>query len=175
MFSLGVAGGALLIGRLLRGQVSARYVPVSAVAFGLFLLDLTFAFSGYRATGEDLGPAAFLAAPGAWRVVIDLLGAAIAGGMFEVPLTTVLQARSPPAERSRILAANNIVNASVTTVAMAGAGLMLKLGLPVEGLVAVMGVGTLSAAALAFRLQLRGRRGSVDADMAGARLEGSPP
>lgn len=174
LFSLSVAGGALLVGQLLHGQVSARYVPVSALAFGLFLLDLTFAFMSYRVAGDDLGPVAFLAAHGAWRVVVDLMGAAIAGGVFVVPLYAVLQARSPPAERSRILAANNIVNASVTTVAMAVAGLLLKLGLPVEGLVAIMGGGTLAAAAAAFHIQRRGRRDADHAVAAPAPLEASP-
>ena len=40
IFSVGVAIGSVAVNRLLRGQVSARYSPASALLMGLFVLDL---------------------------------------------------------------------------------------------------------------------------------------
>ncbi len=74
--------------------------------------------TGCRSAGA-IGVGAFLSVPTNWRILVDLAGIAIAGGMFVVPLYAILQTGSPPAERSRIIAANNVVNA-IVTVAMVG-------------------------------------------------------
>jgi 1-acyl-sn-glycerol-3-phosphate acyltransferase len=58
-----------------------------------------------------LGIGAFLAVPGSWRVVVDLVGVAVSSGFYTVPLFTLLQHRPPPDRRSRVIAANNVVNA----------------------------------------------------------------
>ncbi len=148
-FSLGVAAGALLSGRWLRGEVSGRLAPAAALGLGALLLDLAFSLTRFRPPAEAMDARAFLAAPGAWRIVLDLFGAAAAGGVFIVPLYAVLQVCSPPAERSRILAANDIVNALTTVAGVTLAGLLLKLGVGAAGLIAVLGGGTVGAAALA--------------------------
>ena len=82
--------------------------------------------------------------------MLDLFAAAAASGVFIVPLYAVLQVVSPPAERSRILAANDILNASTTVLAVGAASLLLRAGVGVAGLFAVMGAGTLLAALLAY-------------------------
>src|SRR5579863_6227306 len=43
MFSVGIGAGALLCGRLLRGEVSARLAPVGALGMAIFTIDLFFA------------------------------------------------------------------------------------------------------------------------------------
>lgn len=149
-FSIGVAAGALLAGRLLRGEPSGRFAPLAALVLGALLLDLAFSLATFHAPGENLGIAAFLAAAGAWRIVADLFFAAAASGVFIVPLYAVLQVSSPPAERSRILAANDIVNALTTVAAVGVASLLLRLGVGPAGLIAVLGGGTLLAALLAY-------------------------
>lgn len=145
-FSIGVAVGALLSGRLLRGEVSGRLAPAAALGLGALLLDLAVSLARFHPPGEAMDARTFLAAPGAWRIVLDLFGAAAAGGVFIVPLYAVLQVCSPPAERSRILAANDIVNALTTVAAVTVAGLLLRLGVGPAGLIAVLGAGTLAAA-----------------------------
>ena len=146
IFSVGVATGALLVNRLLKGQVSPRYAPVAALPLGGFLLDLAAAVGGFRAYGEDVSVAAFMGMAGAWRIAFDLAAISICGGMFVIPLLAVLQTESPPQERSRILAANNIVNAGVTVAAIIVAAGLLKLGVSIAGLIALMGLTTLGVA-----------------------------
>src|SRR6185312_15925484 len=43
VFSISVAVGSLVVNKLLRGEVSARYVPVAALGLAIFLIDLWIA------------------------------------------------------------------------------------------------------------------------------------
>jgi hypothetical protein len=53
----------------------------------------------------------FFREPAHWRVVADLVLIGLFGGFYIVPLYALIQERSPPSHRSRIIAANNILNA----------------------------------------------------------------
>ena len=111
IFSIGVAIGSVAVNRLLKGQVSARYSPVSALFMGLFVLDLfrrvrTWPVNRRRAARPRRLPRH----AGSWMIVVDLLGVAIAGGMFVVPLYAFLTTTVPKSETARTIAANNIVN-----------------------------------------------------------------
>ncbi|MDB5738124.1 MAG: transporter, partial [Sphingomonas bacterium] len=90
VFSIGVAIGSIAINRLLCGTVSARYAPMAAIAMGLILLDLHHSCAHWEAPEAMVGWRAFLDLPGAKRILIDLLGVAIFGGMFVVPLYAFL-------------------------------------------------------------------------------------
>ncbi|MEO6341195.1 MAG: MFS transporter, partial [Caulobacteraceae bacterium] len=152
IFSIGIAVGSLLVNRLLKGVVSARYAPISALVLAGFLVELSFALGAFHADGQDVGVAAFAAAPGAWRIIIDLAGIAISGGTFVIPLNAILQSKSPAHERSRIIAANNIVNAGVTVLSVVAATLLLRAGMGIPALIGVMGVATLVVALIACAL-----------------------
>ncbi len=153
IFSIGVAIGSLLVNRLLKGEVSARYVPVSALLLAGFMTDLAWAVGRFHPLGRDLGVLRFLSAPGAWRINLDLAALSVCGGVFVIPLYAILQTRSPVEQRSRVLAANNIVNAAVTVSAIVVSAVLLRLGVGIVGLVALMGLGTLAVALYACWLK----------------------
>ncbi|HET7776133.1 MAG TPA: MFS transporter, partial [Azospira sp.] len=69
-----------------------------------------------------------LATPGLWRVLFALLAVGIFGGLFIVPLYALLQVRSAPGHRARIIAANNILNALFMVVGAMGAAALLGAG-----------------------------------------------
>ena len=152
IFSVSVAIGSMLVNRLLNGEVSARYVPVSALALAALLIDLSFAANAFVVEVPGASIAAFMESRGSLRIVIDLAGIAIAGGMFIVPLYAILQTRSPPRERSRTIAANNIVNAAIVVLTVAVATLMLALGASVTDIIAALGIATLLVAGLSWWL-----------------------
>jgi acyl-[acyl-carrier-protein]-phospholipid O-acyltransferase/long-chain-fatty-acid--[acyl-carrier-protein] ligase len=108
IFAIGVGAGSLLAGRLLQGEASPRHVPFAALGLSLFGLDFAWAcdHAGTIATVADL-----LAAPIGWRLLGDLYLLALCGGVYSVPLFAILQERSPPSHRSRMIAANNVMNA----------------------------------------------------------------
>ena len=150
--SIGVGCGSLAANRILRGAISARLVPWSALAMGIFTFDLWLASPAPHAATHLTGIAAFLASPGNWRIVGDLVGVALSAGIFAVPLYAIMQARSAASERARVVAGNNILNALFIVAAGGGSAVMLKLGSGVPAIFLVLGV---TNAALAAALVLR--------------------
>ena len=150
--SIGVGIGSLAANRILRGQITARLTPWAALAMGAFTLDLWFASPAPRSGIALSGAIAFMEAARHWRIVGDLIGVALAAGIFVVPLYAIMQARSDEAERARVVAANNILNALFIVVAGGGSAIMLKLGSGVPAIFLVLGVANAAlAAALLFR------------------------
>jgi acyl-[acyl-carrier-protein]-phospholipid O-acyltransferase/long-chain-fatty-acid--[acyl-carrier-protein] ligase len=147
LFSVGVAIGSLMVGRLLGGVISARYVPAAALVLALGVIDLGFTIQHLVPAPAAVGVRGFLDRPGSWHLVADLIAIAVAGGVFVVPLYALLQTLGDAASRSRDVAANNIVNAAgmvlvsllVALLMWAGAGsLLLYVALGVLGLVAAL-------------------------------------
>lgn len=134
LFSLGLAAGSLLCNRLLKGKIHAGYVPLATLAMTGFMLDLYFAS---KAIGGLHHPALqglfdFLQTGQGVRVSIDLLGVAMCGGLYTVPLYVMLQKYSQPEHRARTIAANNVVNALFMVAAALLAGVLLWLGCSVS-------------------------------------------
>jgi len=149
LFAVGVGLGSMLAERLLHGEVSARHVPGSGLAMGLFALDLHFASRGRSTTGVLVNVSTFLAQPGSWHILADLVGLAIAGGLFTVPLYAILQHESEPAHRARVIAANNIINAMAMSVAAVAAAAFLARGMSMGELFGLCGAATLPVALIA--------------------------
>ena len=111
VFSVGVAIGSVVVNILLKGNVSARYSPMSALFMGVFVMDLFRRVHSWPINAGELHSiGGFFALPNSWMVLVDLLGVAIAGGMFVVPLYAFLTTTVPKSETARTIAANNIVN-----------------------------------------------------------------
>ena len=128
VFSLSVAAGSLVVNRLLKGEVSARYVPVSALLMAGFLLDLWLSTNGFKVRTAGATIMTFLATPGAVHVLVGLAGVAFAGGMFVVPLYAFLTTTVRKSEAARTVAANNIVNSLAMVL-----GSAISIGLTVDG------------------------------------------
>ena len=129
-FSVGVAIGSIAINRLLKSEVSARFSPVSVLGMGGFvlMLHLISANWDHDFAGELLTLGEFLDHPGATLMVISLLGIAICGGMFVVPLYAFLTTTVDPGENARVVAANNVVNAGAMVGGLLIAFLLASLG-----------------------------------------------
>jgi acyl-[acyl-carrier-protein]-phospholipid O-acyltransferase / long-chain-fatty-acid--[acyl-carrier-protein] ligase len=155
VFSVGIALGSFGCSRLLGGRLSARTVPWGALGIALFSIDLWLASPRPVSAGTLAGLLPFLAAPAHWRILADLLGIAVSGGMFIVPLYVLLQATSARERRARAIAANNIVNAGAMVVSALATMALLAAGLTIAGLFLLTGIATLVVAAL-FRLAVPG-------------------
>ena len=152
VFTLGIALGSLLCSRILGGRISARTVPWGAFGIGLFSIDLWWA-SPTAARGASLVElSAFITVPAHWRILGDLLGIAISGGIFIVPLYVLLQAASPPAQRARAIAANNVINAAGMVIAALVTMALIAAGMTVPGLFLLTGAATLVVGAVFWRL-----------------------
>ncbi|TAG04409.1 MAG: MFS transporter [Betaproteobacteria bacterium] len=114
VFAIGIAIGSLLCERLSGHKVEIGLVPLGSIGMTVFALDLYFALKGLppqAASASPIGAGEFFANSAHWRVVFDLFMLSLSGGLFSVPLYALIQERSEPTYRSRIIAANNIVNA----------------------------------------------------------------
>src|SRR5215469_2801764 len=76
--SIGVGGGSLLAGRLLRGNLSAKLVPIAALIMAVFAFDL-WLVGGMRSGTDLIGTAEFVASFNHWRLSFDLLAVALGG------------------------------------------------------------------------------------------------
>ncbi|MEO7364832.1 MAG: MFS transporter [Sphingomicrobium sp.] len=154
-FSVGIAIGSVAVNRLLNGQVSARFAPASAIAMGLFVLDLYRRVHAWPASSGELHDIrSFLDEPNAWMIVLDLLGVAIAGGMFVVPLYAFLTTTVPKSETARTIAANNIVNSGLMVFATLILTVAVQLGVTVADSLLIVAVGSIFAAWLGWKLHL---------------------
>jgi MFS family permease len=81
-----------------------------------------------------------LASSGNQAVVASLVGLAVSGGIFIVPLYTYVQAKSPLARRARVIAANNILNALLMVVSAVLTMVALGAGMSIPVIFAVVAV-----------------------------------
>lgn len=123
VFALGMGIGSLLCERLSGHKVEIGLVPLGSIGLTLFGLDLAWASATHTAAAAA-GIGAFVRAPGHWRILADLALLGVFGGLYTVPLCALVQERSAPQRRSRIIAASNVLNGAF----MAGAG-ALAIGL----------------------------------------------
>ncbi len=186
-FSIGIGLGSLLCNKLLNGEITAKFVPFGAVGMTLFTFDLFLATSDLVPSTEALlGIASFLSQFTGWRILADLIAISVCGGVFIVPLYAILQWRSEAAQRARMIAANNIMNAlfMVAGAAAATAMLVAEMSVPsvflaiavANGVVAIYICGLLpdaivkAAMATILRVLYRVRvRGTDNLEKAGVR------
>jgi MFS family permease len=131
IFSVGVAIGSIAVNRLLQGEVSARYSARSVLAMGAFVVAFHFISVQWPDTPGDrlYSVREFLDQANTLWLLLSLLGIAVAGGMFVVPLYAFLTTTVRKAEAARTVAANNIVNSGAMVV-----GSLIAISLAVFGI-----------------------------------------
>ena len=147
VFSVGIGIGALACEMLSRRHVEIGLVPLGAIGMSAFSIDLYFASRGLPAVALQT-VAQFITAPAHWRVMADLGLLALSVGLYSVPMYALIQLRSQPSHRARVIAANNILNALFMIVSSVGAGAMLGAGFSVPEI--FLAVALLNAAVGAY-------------------------
>jgi MFS family permease len=142
VFSLGIGAGSLLCARLSRGTVETGLVPLGALGMSVFTLDFWLAVRSLPAA-ELMGVSAFLAQPTHWRVLLDLGLLSLSAGLFSVPMYALIQVRSQVTHRSRIIAANNILNALFMVASALISAALLMAGVSLPGLFLCLALGNL--------------------------------
>lgn len=118
VFSIGIAIGSIAINRLLKGRVSAQFAPASVLVMALFVVSFYFVSSQWKGAsdGSFYGIPAFLSHDLVIPLLASLLGIAVAGGMFVVPLYAFLTTTVDKGQAARTVAANNIVNSGAMVI-----------------------------------------------------------
>ena len=152
IFSIGIGAGSLACERLSDKKVEVGLVPFGSIGMTVFAVDLFFASHDMHPT-QLQGVGEFLRGSWEnWRVMADLFLLAVFGGFFSVPLYALIQARSEPTHRARIIAANNILNAFFMIVASLMAKGLLDAGLTFPQLFLVVGLMNAAVAAYIYML-----------------------
>ncbi len=130
MFIVGISAGSMLCERLTKHRITLAPVPWGALGLTLLGIDLFFAVP---ANPEPSTWLSLMTEPVYIRVLLDLVGIGICGGLFIVPLYAFIQYETPDHKRARIIAALNVIN-SLFMVASAIAGILVlgvfDLGIP---------------------------------------------
>ena len=125
VFSVGIGTGSLLCEVLSKRHVEIGLVPLGAIGMSVFAVDLYFASRGLP-PDPIAGLANFVSQAAHWRVMLDLALLSLFAGLYSVPMYALIQLRSQPTHRARIIAANNILNALFMIVSAVLAGALLK-------------------------------------------------
>lgn len=162
VFSIGVATGSLVVNRLLKSEVSARFAAPSAMLMGASVAVLWLLCAAWTPYERLVGVETFLAEPTGWPVLLTLFAVAAFGGMYVVPLYAFITTTVPRSETARTVAANNIVSSG----AMVGATLLLFLliqaGISVADTLLLVVAGAGLSTVIGVRLD-RANRASVAA------------
>ena len=115
VFSIGIGFGSLLCEKLSKGKVELGLVLLGAIGLSVFGFDLYASGANIHAASSASHLtqyyAAFLNDFSAWRLLADIALIGMFGGFYIVPLYAFLQSHAEKSHQSRVIAANNIMNA----------------------------------------------------------------
>lgn len=126
VFSLGVAAGSLLCDTLLKGEISIKMLPYAALGVSIFIY--TMIATTPQPQDGLIGFWEFIGNARHWPMLCSMFGVACCGGIYVVPLYAVLQAHTESQYRSRVIAASNLSDAVLVTLAAIISALLLSLG-----------------------------------------------
>jgi len=133
-FSIGIGTGSLLCEKLSHKKINLGLVPIGAIGLTLFAADLSLISlpdiklsEGNMTLTADM----FLQYFSHWRILIDLSMIGLSGGLYMVPMYALVQQRSNPCHRSRIIAANNIINAIFMVISAVLMILLISAGIEI--------------------------------------------
>lgn len=150
-FSIGIGVGSVLCEKASGRHVELGVVPIGTLGLTLFSLDLFFAHQGLPLGEAPFGILAFISEFSGLRVIADLLLIGVFGGLYIVPLFAYVQRHSERRHLSRIIAANNILNAGLMVLsAVAGIMVIGVLDYSIPAFFAMLAVANLVVAGVIY-------------------------
>ena len=150
-FAIGVGIGSLLCERLSGHRIELGLVPFGSIGLSVFAIDLYFAQPAMHIVAVTT-VLEFINRPGSVRILADLTLLGAFGGLYSVPMYAMIQARAKRQHLSRIIAANNIINAIFMVAAAVIALALLYAGLSIPEFFAVLGLLNVAVAIYIYTL-----------------------
>ncbi|MBL0124028.1 MAG: MFS transporter [Betaproteobacteria bacterium] len=150
-FSVGIGLGSVLCEKMSGHKIEIGLVPFGSIGMTLFAVDLYFASRGMKSTAL-IGAAEFIRVGVHWRILADLFLLAMFAGFYSVPLYSMMQARTEPSFRARIIAANNILNALFMVIAAGLTAAILHAGLTLPQLFLTVAIMNAAVAFFIYKL-----------------------
>ena len=139
LFSVGIGIGSLLCEKISGHVIEIGLVPFGSIGLSVFAMDLFFA-TPQLSSSHLLSVAGLLSSSVYYHVMLDFFLIGIFGGIYIVPLYTLIQDRGDKATLSRIISANNIFNALFIVLSAGVAVGLLQLGMTIPQLFLTVGL-----------------------------------
>ncbi|MBV5322129.1 MAG: hypothetical protein JZU62_10590, partial [Sulfuricurvum sp.] len=146
LFTLGIGVGSILCERLSHHSLRVSLVVIGAVGMGLSGIDFAITAQHFKAMSDIYSNPQF------FHILVDLTFVGVFGGLYSVPLYAIMQGRSEAHSRSRIIAANNILNALFMVSGAVVTMLLLGDGWSIPDIFLLIAVATLLVAGIIARL-----------------------
>lgn len=144
IFAIGTAIGSIMAHKISRNKASGHLSALSLLGIAVFAIDFSLAArSSPSFAWETFNISGF-------RMLVDLMFLAIAGGILSVPLYAMMQERAKEGRRSSIVAANNIMNAVMMVAGAIVFALLHALGMGASIILTWTGIVTLMTVPMAF-------------------------
>lgn len=134
VFSLGIGIGSLMCEKLSKGKVELGLVMFGAIGLTLFGADFAYSGTHYHAGVAVQNYQTFIAQLTSWHLLADIVLIGLFGGIYIVPLYAFIQSRAEKSHQSRVIAANNILNAMFMVMSAGLSILLFKQGLNIPQL-----------------------------------------
>ena len=160
VFTIGIAIGSGLAALASRNRPNLALVPVGALLMGLFCLDLSWTSAGIVTSETPLDIWGLLGSIPGIRAHVDLLGLAIAGGLYIVPAFAAVQIWAPEDQKARTVAGCNVLQAAFMTAATLVTAALQASGCTLPTLFLILGV--LNVVVVGLVLHAWGKEGVKD-------------
>ncbi|HEY4636418.1 MAG TPA: AMP-binding protein, partial [Rhodospirillales bacterium] len=145
-FSVAVAVGAGLAAWLAAGRIVILPTLIGAVLLGAFAVDLGWTTYGMPLALAPAGVGEVFSSVYGLRVMVDLAGLAIAGGLYIVPTFAAVQAWAGADRRARVIAGVNVLNAAFMVAGTVVVAALQAFHVTTPTLFVMIGVATLIVA-----------------------------
>lgn len=150
-FSIGIAIGSLICVKISKTRLRSHIIYLSLLGLTLCTMDMALTLHLADKQEKLISISQFLHYPAHYRVIVDALGLAIFGGLYTVPLNTLIQSKTPLTHRARVIALNNIMNALFMICSALGIMGLTSLGMSITQNLWVLGGGCAVVSILLYR------------------------
>ncbi|MDD4883165.1 MFS transporter [Sulfuricurvum sp.] len=153
LFTVGIGAGSMVCERLSHHTIRPSLIVAGAIGMSIAGIDFALNAQNFQAVGTLNSNPAF------WRILADLVLIGVFGGLYSVPLYAIMQNRSDAQVRSRIIAANNILNALFMVGGAVATMMLLENGWSIPSIFLMIAIGTaLVAGIIAWKIKQTGER-----------------
>jgi len=132
LFSIGVAIGSVFCGHLMKGFIHTTYTPISVLMMGVCFYFLYLLTDNYPTPSAPVDLSHFFETKNSILITVSIFAMAFFGGLYIVPLNTLMQKSAPKAHLASVIGGNNIINAlgmvliSVLTIFLLAVGFTIS-------------------------------------------------
>jgi len=148
LFTIGVAIGAILCKKLTLYETRSTFVPLGIWIMSISLLFFCLFTTFLTRHPETIGLYTFLRSSYSLPISLSLLGIAIGGGLYTVPLYVLFQTKTPLQKMAKTVSGNNILNAFCMVLGVCVAALLEKIGFSIIHIFWILGFASVGVSIL---------------------------